>query len=113
MEILQYGAPYLFTRSVIPPPADLLRDRELLSGRKIHLRTLAPSWFYDEADLGWLQETLSEGLTRFIREDGIRGLTLDFAFEAFPEEMPRCEHSASLSWQTLARSLDGIRKVYT
>jgi len=88
MEILQYGLLFLFSRHY---QQELRYDtsKELLQATQIHLKVLAPSCYYTsnragaQYQLQWLEESLNEGLQRFVDGSNQAPLQMDFQFEAF------------------------------
>lgn len=112
MQVLQYGAAYLFTRFLLDDPADSFERRELLEAERIRLRTLAPLRFYGGADLRWLQESLRHGLARFLDDTPELRLEMDFAFETFPKGIRWKDDPGGVPDSELLMALDGRHLVY-
>jgi hypothetical protein len=87
MEILQYGVLYIFSRE----NADTLGydvGKGLLGASEIHLKVLAPSEYYKDYELSWLDKSINRGLEGFLRQPE-RGFKMDFKFEAL-SLIPTC-----------------------
>ena len=82
MEILLYGLIYVFSRENIK---DLGYDPKkiLFAANRIELQVLAPAGYYKGYELGWLERTLSSGLSSL--KNG-RDFGISFAFRVFPDE---------------------------
>ena len=81
MEILQYGVLYLFSRE----NASTLGYKKtgMLGAPGIHLKVLAPTSYYEEFDLSWLEESINSGLARFLSQGERRfEFEMDFKFES-------------------------------
>jgi hypothetical protein len=65
-------------------------SKTLLQAAHVHLKVLAPSRYYtcnhapELYQLQWLEESLNEGLRRFVDERTQSSLQMEFQFEAFP-----------------------------
>ena len=76
MEILQYGALYIFSRK---NAQDLgYAKNDILDAKGIHLRVLAPADYYEPYYLSWLGESINRGLTSFLANSNFK---MDFKFE--------------------------------
>lgn len=82
MEILQYGALYIFARrkEQIKSAAN---EKRLLQAKSIHLKVLAPCDYYNGCKLDWLEDEINSGLKRYLAAQTF-DFDLDFKFEAFP-----------------------------
>ena len=82
MEILQYGALYIFARrnEQIKSAAN---EKRLLQAKSIHLKVLAPCDYYTGCKLDWLEDEINSGLKRYLAAQTF-DFDLDFKFEAFP-----------------------------
>jgi len=84
MEILQYGILYVFTR-VNKQLSSAAKSDKLLTAETIHLRVLAPSNYYKDYELGWLELKICNGLTSFLNNLKLdTQWQMDFRFDAFP-----------------------------
>lgn len=82
MEILQYGILYILARTN-KQVKDVGEDKKLLKAKAIHLKVLAPTNYYKEFKLEWLESGINDGLKHFLVETNC-GFLMDFEFEAFP-----------------------------
>jgi len=79
-EVLQYGLLYLFSRRNMSRLGYTHeRQKRLLEADGIHLRVLAPQKFYEPFKLGWLEQSLSQGISTFARAKEFE-VEMDFAF---------------------------------
>jgi hypothetical protein len=87
MEILQYGVVYIFSRE---NAADLgyKVGVGLLGASGIDLKVLAPSDYYKNYNLSWLDKSINRGLETFLRK-GDRGFKMNFKFESI-SLIPSC-----------------------
>ena len=97
-EVLRYGLLYLVSRS------SKLEDYSpkrlpLFAADGIHLRVLAPRKFYEGSKLGWLEQSLSQGVNIFARKFEIE---MDFAFLKL-----------GINLEKLARAYDTESKIMT
>ncbi len=79
MEILQYGALYMFSRE--NAQALGYERTGMLGARGIHLKVAAPAEYYKSYDLAWLEPRLNAGLDQFLAR-GARDFAMDFKFES-------------------------------
>ncbi|HJT30866.1 MAG TPA: hypothetical protein VJ783_02285 [Pirellulales bacterium] len=86
LQIFRYGMAYVFWRLHARELAYDVKGRPILGARAIHLRVLAPAAYYeaDSGSLRWLEESLNDGVCRVANERLSGTLSMDFAFEAFP-----------------------------
>jgi len=99
MEILEYGAIYMFSRKHrerLGYPG----DNRLLNAESVELCVLAPREYYGECDLAWLAQAINQGL----REATAGRYSMSFQFRHFPEDF---------TWRPwnvpLANALQGIQ----
>ena len=80
MEILQYGALYIFSRE---KAQDLgYTKNDILDAKGIHLRVLAPADYYEPYNLAWLEKSINRGLTSFLAKSNFKmDFKMDFKFE--------------------------------
>ena len=102
MEILLYGLIYVFSRKNMTV---LKYDSHniLLTANSVELQVLAPAEYYTGHQLGWLEKSLSDGLSTLSKEVGY---DLSFRFRSFPEEF-----EWKLWSRTLLDALKGIDNV--
>ena len=112
LEILQYGVIYIFCRYLLLESAYGGENGDLLRAKIIHLRTLAPSMFYRDADLKWLEDAIRGGLDRFLGSEGRLDLHMDFAFEAFPGRIRWTSDLSRMPEGELTKALNGRYSVY-
>ena len=89
MEILQYGVIYVFSRIHAVPLGYSDESLKLLRAKRVHLRVLAPSNYFPEAFRPWLcrlERAICGCLSGFAGTMPLLGVTMDFAFQSFPEE---------------------------
>ena len=81
VEILKYSFVWLLSRE----HRDRLgyRGKPIVEASDVRLSVLAPQAYYDGLALGWLEAGLSKGIAALGLER--QGVTLSFAFEAFPK----------------------------
>jgi hypothetical protein len=87
MEILQYGVLYIFSRENAATLGYEVGNG-LLGASEIHLKVLAPSEYYEDYELNWLDKSINLGLEGFLRQRD-RGFKTDFKFEAL-SLIPTC-----------------------
>lgn len=112
MEILQYGAIYIFCRYLLLESPYAGAKGDLLRAKVVHLRTLAPSVFYRDADLKWLEDAIRSGLHRFLDGESRLDLQMDFAFEAFPGRIRWRSDLSRMPEKELTKALNGRYAVY-
>lgn len=82
MEILGSAALYVASRGCY---SAAFRGRsELLTGRRVHLRVLAPAAYYRGLELGPLERTLSGEIGGYLAQRPEIGLEMDFCFQRLP-----------------------------
>jgi hypothetical protein len=94
IEVLRYGIIYLAARDRVAaePPDSLklvMKDKELLQASCIHLAVLAPESFYrgdERYNLDLLTKAINDGLESFLACRSFVLTTMDFTFEALPED---------------------------
>ncbi len=126
MEILGYGAIYLFSRlNQKKLRYDLPQQRKVLGAQAIGLRVLAPDRYYryklrgrDRRDkkyqLGWLEDLINHGLSAFLESRPELGVSMDFRFEAFPPDFPcrSADIDAGIDEAELKVALQSVQPVY-
>ncbi len=93
LEILEYGALYVFSRVEVKALGYEPGFSEILEAQHIKLRVLAPQPFYEfktrggrhPYQLDWLEQTLQTAAGRLSKRIG-REFQMDFRFEIFPDE---------------------------
>lgn len=83
MEILGYGLIYLFSTRHQDELGYIPSDKNVLGATDVHLKVLAPSEYYTEYRLAWLQELINDGLSAFLESSPDLQVIMDFSFEAF------------------------------
>lgn len=88
MEILGYGLVYLASRK---DSAQNLQygsgaSIPLMSASTISLVVLAPSKFYEQFKLDWLERGLNDGLKELLTKQGMPKLVMKFCFERFADD---------------------------
>ena len=112
MEILQYGAIYIFCRYLLLESACAGAHGDLLRAKIVRLRVLAPARYYGDADLKWLEDAIRGGLDRFLGNEGRLDLQMDFAFEAFPGRIRWTSDLSRLPEGEVTKALNGRYPVY-
>lgn len=84
VEITAYGLLYCFARA--NESALNVPHRDLFDARRIDLKVLAPQSVYSNYRLGWLAQTLDQGLQQFSKKKFSGALDMRFQFEVFPPE---------------------------
>jgi hypothetical protein len=79
MEILKYGVLYVFCRQDDRVKC-VDRKGKLMQAKKIHLRVLAPTKYYEKYDLSWLETKIRNGLGKFLTQRKF-AFEMDFMFE--------------------------------
>lgn len=87
MEILGYGLVYLASRMDSAKNLKYGNGASLpvMSATAISLVVLAPSKYYEECKLGWLERGLNDGLNDLLAAKEVKNLKMDFRFERFPK----------------------------
>ena len=105
LEILDYGALYVFSRQEASALGYSADSNEILEADRIGLRVLAPRPFYEFRKRGsgsrpfrleWLQRTMQGAASRLGDQVG-EGFIMDFRFTVFPE---------AFAWQSRSRRRD-------
>ena len=87
MEILGYGLVYLASRMDSAKNLKYGNGASLpvMSATAISLVVLAPSDYYKEYKLGWLERGLNDGLNDLLAAKKMKNLEMDFRFERLPD----------------------------
>ena len=105
LEILDYGALYVFSRQKASTLGYSADSNEILEADRIGLRVLAPRPFYEFRKRGrgsrpfrleWLQRAMQSAASRLGDQVG-EGFIMDFRFTVFPE---------AFAWQSSSRQSD-------
>ena len=83
MEILQYGALYIFSRKNASKLGYDIDKKVLLKARDIKLVVLAPATYYKGYWLGWLKDKINEGIKHVLEKENVQ-IKMEFAFQEFP-----------------------------
>jgi len=81
MEITLYGLFYVFYRANLKLLINGKEIPELLNGKIIHLKVLAPQDFYVRYELKWFEDFLNEGWRSFLKLFEKLDVEMDFQFE--------------------------------
>jgi hypothetical protein len=106
MEVLIYGALYLFSRSHASMLGYKTEMPPILKAKEVHLRVLGPVAFYDRFGLEWLADGINVGLRDYL---GGKGFTADFQFDVFPDDF---DARPPFDDKTVAKAVTG-RRPYT
>lgn len=119
MEILQNGVLYIFYReNEQKMKGGLASQKFLLEATVIHLRVLAPYIYYKEYKLGWLEESICNGLKAFLAGRTPK-LQMDFKFDAFPpwfnsdHAKAICKDLSKEQADSIQMAVDNRRPVYS
>lgn len=118
MEIVQYGLLFLFCRHH-QEALGFDASKILLQAAQVHLKVLAPSGYYacnnafELYQLQWLEESLNEGLERFVDDCTQSSLKMDFHFEAFPSDFMWPSATGAYDPDAIRAALRDRRPVYT
>ncbi len=82
-EVLRYGLVYLFSRVNL---MNFYSDRRLMLVSRVDLQVLAPTDFFDQHDLGWLERGLDHAVDSISRQKTSGQLSMGFEFLALPPE---------------------------
>lgn len=82
IEILLYGLLYVFSRQN-SEELGYSPTKKLLRAERIELQVLAPTSYYQNYELDWLETSLSSGLSTLCEE---LAWSMDFCFRAFPKD---------------------------
>ncbi len=99
-EILRYGLVYGLTRLNMGVLGAKAQSDNVLDAREIHLRVLAPTEYYKDAELAWLEAAINCGLKTWTSSRPDLDLVMSFRFDAFPEDF---------EWTKATRSADPVR----
>lgn len=117
LEIVQYGLLFLFCRHH-QEALGFDASKALLQAAHVHLKVLAPSRYYtcnnapELYQLQWLEESLNEGLRRFVDERTQSSLQMDFQFEAFPSDFIWPPANGAADHEAIRVALRDRRPVY-
>ena len=81
-EVLRYGLVYLFSH--VNAMELGYGDRRMMHVGRIDLQVVAPTVFFEQHDLLWLQHTLDQAVGDFSRQKTADQLTMGFGFLAIP-----------------------------
>ena len=82
-EVLRYGLVYLFSRVNL---ARFYSERQLMRVGRVNLQVLAPTNFFCQHDLGWLERGLDHAMDNISRQKTSGQLSMGFKFLALPPE---------------------------
>ncbi len=116
MEILLYGLLYILRRlneqsQVALTESDATKGQlDLLRATKIHLQVLAPSEYYKDYKLQWLEKKLREGLRQMERNRNLP-FCMNFEFQCFPT-VTAAELRHKIQDSRIVEELQNRRSVY-
>jgi hypothetical protein len=109
MEILQNAVLYIFYRENKEKlEAEEANKKPILDAKVIHLRVLAPRSYYEGYELAWLEASICNGLTTFLKKR-IPHLQMDFKFDAFPPWFT-ADHARAICKVMSEDQTDSIRR---
>lgn len=96
METLLYGLVYLVLRKEPDWLPEGSRNKPIFMAKKIGLRVLAPSEFYEMSNLSWLEQELTVALSKVIDNERLEGSLLMEISCYWSPKLSGCENYSSI-----------------